>query len=136
MPRLALLTTSAPTPAAAASPRRPPRPRRGAPRRQPRLVPPPQADELGKQHEEGERDAKARQDDVEPERGRHLPARRDDLRAHLRDGVQHLSASAHGPSRPWRSRSSPGPLYGQAPPRKYLSYPSVGRLISPQQSSC
>jgi hypothetical protein len=59
------------------------------------LVRPPQADELRDQHDGGQRDPQAGQDDVEPKGGRHLGASRDHLATNPRGSDRRDVSEAH-----------------------------------------
>jgi hypothetical protein len=69
---------------------------RPAPRQPHRdLVPPPQAGELGQQHGRRQRNPQAGQDDVKPQRGRHLCPSRNHLTADVRNGKHNRAIKMH-----------------------------------------
>jgi hypothetical protein len=68
------------------------------------LVMAPQADELGQQHDRRERDSQARQDDVKPERGRHLRTSWDHLAADVPSSDHNRGIKTHYSSLKVRGR--------------------------------
>ena len=105
---------------------------RPAPRQPHRgLVMAPQADELGQQHDRRERDPQARQDDVEPERGRHLRTGRDHLTAGMRSSNHNRGIKTHYSSLKVRrrhcraSRNLPGIEVGEVEPQPGPSSPAT-----------
>jgi hypothetical protein len=63
-----------------------------------------EADELSQQYDGRQRDAQASQDDVKPERGRHLRTGRNHLPVHLQAGHQDQVGGQHRVSRWWSGR--------------------------------